>query len=731
MNPSPWCLVVFPLVGCGIDDADETNADPRVDEAALVGTTGSFVPDDSPCGLHPADGSLPPGVIEVADLGHTSRVRPVGISSRRIVAHDDRRWIVWNRADRSQVARGAAPWCAAPPSGGCVCADPRTACDEPLIAAAPETSGRFAAGTFVVQEGSTFGLYRLADGARLGSVPGDVAAAGWSVDGAYLWTVSTRSLSAWSRAGRRLLRRPGDYSGAVVAGASRDLRVALGPAGDDVIEHVDLRSGGATVTPPFSGDFHAWFQDGERFLATTGSTAVRIYSHTAVLQELVELSAAQCTGHGQYWWCADEDLDVTVRRVGGGGTPVASYRLVPDARTAAGHLLATGSYVEGSCATSFRLVHLDASEIVESKFDLPALGVFYAKWRMDWSSYSGFVVDAAAHWAGGTEDGLLFDESSMSDPCVPPPFGCGVAADTTGAADGAAAVVVPMGRVLLLESGPGGPQARGRIEFGGCSARVALTANGASLAVVNRFCQRWLGGWGAYPEMLDRFRLLALPDLTETLVFDYGWGSTPTDLRRSPTDFALAAGGARSTEFLEFDTTPGGRHTVVDLETTEEVLEQVAYGAQVVGRIAPAGSLVAVTDGVYGGWITETDRPDPTMRIYLDDVLVGARDGFPLVWLDDGRLLVQRHDADGDLIETVVCGPDGTVLETVPLPMVGYVSLVPSLPGRILSGLDATIYDLATGAPVWTSSVPGVERAVVAGGHVLSLTPTQIVAEAY
>jgi hypothetical protein len=285
--------------------------------------------------------------------------------------------------------------------------------------------------------------------------------------------------------------------------------------------------------------------------------------------------------------------------------------------------------------------------------------------------------------------------------------------------------------VLLLEPGPGGPRARDTIGFGGCAAEVGLTTDGATLALVTRFCQSTSFPHGPIPENLDRLRLLSLPEASETMLFAYDWGFPTSPVRASPTEFALAAGGTHVAEFLSFGTTSGGRHTVMDLRTTGVVLDRTSY-ADVPARIAAAGSLVAVPDAESAGDpVSETVRPSPTFRVYRDGVLVGTRDGFPLVWLDDERLLVQRHDAAGALLATVICAPDGIVLETVPLPEIGYVSLVPSLPGKVLSGLDGTIYDVATGAAVWASSVAGIEQAVAAGGYVLSLTGSQIIAEAY
>lgn len=70
------------------------------------------------------------------------------------------------------------------------------------------------------------------------------------------------------------------YSDIQASGAS----VALGPAGQQVIEAISVGSATSAISPPFSGQFNTWFQDGTRFL-TNLSTTVWTYSKAGVQQQ--------------------------------------------------------------------------------------------------------------------------------------------------------------------------------------------------------------------------------------------------------------------------------------------------------------------------------------------------------------------------------------------------------------------------------------------------------------
>jgi hypothetical protein len=690
---------------CGADadpgTGSEAGADVRADDLSV-----RLVLDEQPCGPNPPDTSLPPGVIKLADLGHQGATRVVGILPGRIAAHDLKLWILWNRADRSVIRQGVAPSCVVSPSLRCICSDPRAWCSRAAAFQAGEL--------FVIEEGPTFGLYSMTDGSRLGSIDAGVSSVGPAVDGSYVWAASSTSLGAWSAAGARLLERAGDYSHAVVVGAAGELRVALGPAGSNVIEHVELATGTATVGRPFIGDFKTWFHDGTHFFAATGPV-LEIYSFDATREELLDEGASrEWAGCGDYWWQDWVYVGGSVNRLGGGTTPLP------------------GAWQFESCGPSGPLFWRLAEDGEVPPTGLLGDSVLIASPGPDGFSETSIglpdadVLDVGANetgdWAAGTGQGRLFDEGSLTAAGGPHSFGCGAVIDATGAEDGTAAVVVARGRVLLLEHGAGGPRVRGTLETGVCHTHVALTPDGATLGVLSAGCSEVRTADGRFVRPRARLRLLALPGAAETLSMFYDELG-----ERTPSDFAISADATLSAEGQDCC-----EQRIVHLPTKTRLYDFFSY-TTVLPRIAPSGSLVALPyHGVeYPDSISETRRRRPAARIYRDGVLEGTADGFPLLWLDDERLLVQRHDRDGGFIETSVCGPDGTVLDTLPLPEVAFAALVPGHPEWLFSGSNAAIYDLETGDVLWASAIDEPSWATLANDYVVSVAGASLIAEEY
>jgi hypothetical protein len=701
------------------DDAD-TDADDAADDdddadADAGDDADGDADDEQPCGPIAADDSLPAGVIKLADIGHAGSVEVVGISAERILARDTQWWILWNRADRSQVAHGPLPrGCPVSWPTWCPCSDPR---DRWCTAVAFQVGD-----SFLVQEGSALALYAMADGSRRGAIDAAVATVGPAADGSYVWTASRTSLAAWSTTGTRLVERAGDYSHAVVVGVAGELRVALGPAGRDVIERVDLATGSATVSSPFVGDFMSWFHDGGRFFAGLDST-LEIYSATVVREELLPGLADsdaywEWEGCADYYWKPDYSY-------GSGGLHRVGPLPVPPLPDAMWRFVGCGASGPVGAST---LTHCDAWErslTEELRLAVPdAAGFLVRLLELCAPDLNAVAADATGDWAVGNRQGQLFDEGSLGFPGGPHSFGCGAVVDVAGADDGTAAIAVAQGRVLLLEHRADGPRVRGALETGDCRTRIALTPDGATLGLLSSRCGRVPTSDGGHTWPPDRFRLVALPEAIETLLMPYdaygGYDSHP-----APSDFAITADATRSAE-ADDET-----HRIVDL-TERSVVESRRACTSVPARFSPSGSLVALpSNGTYSEPITETERARATIRVYDHGLLVGARDGFPLLWLDDEHLLVQRYDADGTFLETLACEPDGVACETLPLPEMGLASLVPGFPGRLFSGWNATIYDLETGEVVWTSSVEGVSWATLAGDYVVSVAGTSLIGEEY
>lgn len=145
--------------------------------------------------------------------------------------------------------------------------------------AAPEFT---AAGgeTAVVQSGGWLMVSRR--DAPLASIEIPAAARWWrlAADGSYVVAATHAKLIAWSPAGTVLFTKSADYGAARVFAAAGELRVALGPAGSQVIESIAIPTGIARISPAFRGAFESWSEDGLKFTATLGDAATT-YSHDA------------------------------------------------------------------------------------------------------------------------------------------------------------------------------------------------------------------------------------------------------------------------------------------------------------------------------------------------------------------------------------------------------------------------------------------------------------------
>ena len=105
--------------------------------------------------------------------------------------------------------------------------------------------------------------------------------------------------------------------------------VALGPAGQNVIETISIADGTSSVGPTFSGQFNSWFLDGQRFLTNVSNT-VWTYSNTGVQQALISLpTVASLTGQGGWIWTYESNVPGYAFDIYpiGSTTPVASYSL--------------------------------------------------------------------------------------------------------------------------------------------------------------------------------------------------------------------------------------------------------------------------------------------------------------------------------------------------------------------------------------------------------------------
>jgi len=92
-----------------------------------------------------------------------------------------------------------------------------------------------------------------------------------------------------------------NYSKAKVFAAPGQVQVALGPAGNNIIETDAVPAGTVTLSLAFSGTFSSWFLDGQGFLSTLNNT-VWGYSSTGAQQSIINFPSTFSTIVGQQNW---------------------------------------------------------------------------------------------------------------------------------------------------------------------------------------------------------------------------------------------------------------------------------------------------------------------------------------------------------------------------------------------------------------------------------------------
>jgi hypothetical protein len=90
--------------------------------------------------------------------------------------------------------------------------------------------------------------------------------------------------------------------------------------------------------------------------------------------------------------------------------------------------------------------------------------------------------------------------------------------------------------------------------------------------------------------------------------------------------------------------------------------------------------------------------------LYDGTTLVGAVGGYPLAWLSEDRLLVRSYGVVNGQVSfaMLIVNPQGVVVSRPPMTQVLLASVLAN-GAQIYSPELNTIFDVATGAPVWTT----------------------------
>jgi hypothetical protein len=515
--------------------------------------------------------------------------------------------------------------------------------------------------TAAFQTTDGFEVFASADGAPLAVIGAPYPGVYWwtlSADGSYLCRGGAEDLKCWSRQGVALFTRTGDYRNAKAFASAGTLRIARGAAGNSVIEKISTPSGASSVTQTFASGFHSWFRDGQRFLGTAGNT-VTVYSNEAVQQDIAALPTIEnLAAQGNWIWTATQ-ADLKIYPVGASATPSATYPLNGAVVTAGDNTLG----IKSGTATTLSIVDLAGPTPVKVDHTVPSIGG---------TAFSWYTSTSATDWAVAGGWGIAFGERNS----IAQQYGLGAVASIS-ATPANIVVQTRAGKLFLFDA-----QTRALVrELDLQAAKVVLSDDGTRMAAGP---SGTLSGPALSGDV--SIRIFAVPTFTLIAQWPYGTGGPD-----AATDFWFSGSGLVIGKIV--GPPPGIRDQIVTRVDNTPVLTQPSTGQPLV--LSPDGVRIAIASG----------GPDASAGtdIYVNGVLTTAAAGWPLGWLDDTRLLLNRYHGGQrpGFDDVAIIDSTGAVLDTSPIPELLFMQRVS--PTRIYSPEMNTLIDLDTGDTVWSS----------------------------
>jgi hypothetical protein len=535
-----------------------------------------------------------------------------------------------------------------------------------------------------------------------GGVPPTAAGTTWwqlASDGSYVCAGSKLGLLVWAPTGEILVSRTGDYSVAQSFAAPGEVRVALGPAGQNVVETVSTADGTSYVSDSFSGQFHAWFLDGERFL-TSLSNVVWIYSKAGVQQNVISLPTADeansVIGQANWLWTYTTGPSLNVYSLGS-STPVVTYStffsatIIPSATTIA-------AFITSESSTAISVIDLSGASPSKVDYTLPIGGP------------TAYAATSSSQWIVGNFRGAVLDGASLSG--APRYLALGAAWSIAGAT-GRAAVSTASGTNFYFD--PSVTTQEGTISFS--SRKLALSSDGTVLAASS-------ANGDIYNFDIDRtLNIYSLPSGALTNSFPYTANTSPWLF-----DFSLSASGTLLGQVLATETSLGTSYTRQVTATTGGATIWSDQGQDRNNPIllSPDGTLIAVSNGTPS-FLSAT-------IIYKNGTLLTAVPGFAIGWIDNNRILVNSYTSPANSSPPytysgcAIYDTTGAKIATPALPELHTIQTVTS--DSVYSPELNSIFSLTTGQATWISPYNNKVGAV-SGPYVVFEAASQVFVDSY
>jgi hypothetical protein len=635
----------------------------------------------------------------LVDLGHNTFIDLLQFNGSSLLSEDQfGNWVLWNYGTAAMISSGT----------GCVFDQPGplTCIRGPAAALAGNTA--------VIVTNTGFEVLSAATGALIANIPvvldlasEDSGGAWWllATDGSYIVAGTTQSLSAWSPSGQLLVSRSGNYSAAIPFASPGAIRIAVGPAGSNVVETVSIPSGADTVSPTFNGQFASWFVDGSAFLSTVGNTTL-VYSDAVSQEAVLSTPASGLSGEGPWLWTTGSSL--TIYALASPTTPVASY-------PCSGSVIASASTlgVFNSASNTVCVIDLSGMAPTEAVYTVPiaTAGGLYA-------------AASASQWVIGLGEGVLIDGASLSG--TPRFFGYGAVLSVAGNASQiaiatASGVILYFNAVTLAQEGT--------IQLS--STQLALSPDGSILA--------------AAPSALSNpanqsLNIYSLPSASLLYSWPYPASSntTVTSIALSGSGSGTVLGQVLSNQTITVGAPTGGTPT---FSTT---------GLQL--TLSPDGTLIATSDTASPLGEVSGNFTDFATNVLQNNKLITAVSGWPVGWLGDSQLLVNTYQLDylnnnADYNGCAIYSPAGMSAGTCDLPQILSFQTVTS---DTLYALNLNeIVSVSTGVVSWasgdaasgesptspllapSSSANPAYADALAGNHVIFVSGSKVVAQSY
>lgn len=633
-------------------------------------------------------------LLALLDVGHQNRISALRVSATRVLSQDiGNHWVLWDYASGTEIASGDQ-------------VIPKTT--QPGVF--PPTSWPVDMAGQIIVIGQTNGLdiRATSDGHLVSEVqsPQIDSAQGntwWklSSDGSYICNGSPSGLTAWSSTGQQLFTLPGNYSTANAFAAPGQVLVALGPAGQNVIQTISVADGSTSTGPAFSGNFNSWFVDGQKFFTSLGTT-VWTYSAASVQQSILSLPTVEnLTGQGNWFWTYAANTPgypLTIYPVGS-STASQTFNLSTDTTVvASGNTIGVLPYG----APSASVIDLSGGTPTKTDYSLP---VAYDQ---------AYAATSTSQWIVGNWHGVVLDGTSVST--TPRFFGTGAALSIAGGTN-YAAVATAIGKIYyyLLSSNSTTPA--GVISFS--SSKLEMSTDDTVLvAQANTEDSQY--------ETDRTLNVYSLPSGSLTYSIPYQFSVGTPDLF----DFSLSGSGTVLGQILGTQSvlTSGWTYTRQVSPTTASgtiIWSDSPPDTNDAINLSPDGTLIAVSSGPA--------IPSSTTNIYKNGLLVNTVSGFAVGWIDDNQLLVNnyviRYPYSSVFSNCSIYDATGALQAGCSLPELFQIQPVSS--SSLFSPSLNQILSVPAGTPLFTSTLPLGGAAAVAGSNVVYVSGNRVVVESY